>query len=633
MKQILLFLLAMCQSVATMYGFEYTYEGKTVDYTVVSSNTCMTSEGGANSSLTGDVTLPAKPGGYTLVSIGEKSFSNCTGLTSIELPEGVVEIGARAFYNCSGLKSIKISSTVGLIGADAFYGCNALSKTEFDSLNTLCWITFANYYANPLTKSNRLFIDGEEIFELEIPPVTALKDFTFAGCSRLTSIVIPGTVTSVGDRTFNDCSIGLLKAAYPSTLDDSPFGPLSLDRTIRYPGSKKDPDMTVSEDGVIYKSDKSAIYFVPLSQQGEFVVPETVKTIGDKAFSYCTDLGSVIIGDSVETIGELAFSNCRALTSIYIPQMVTSIKTRAFKECSGLKSAIIGNSVTTIFNSAFYNCPALDSLVFGSSVRSIDRDAFGYCGLSEVVLPPSLQTISDGAFEYNTNLEKVIMGANINAIESQAFFRCPISELYITSQKAPRTSVNAFNAYDHQINPKSYFQIGANDTLIADYSASHWSVSDYTDMTVATDVVMNTRRIAARPGETVQLTATLKPDDVTLPMVFWHSTNPKIATVDNNGLVTVHAVTDSDEAVECKIIAETLYADGPIGEVEVFSSLSLSDIDNIIGDKVTDDIDYEAPFEIYNLSGVRMGVRSVDDLPAGIYIVRQGIKSTKIAVK
>ena len=146
-----------------------------------------------------------------------------------------------------------------------------------------------------------------------------------------------------------------------------------------------------------------------------------------------------------------------------------------------------------------------------------------------------------------------------------------------------------------------------------------------------------TQTIQGKAGETFQLTAKAWPENVTLPQIFWRSTNPDIATVDANGLVTLHAniediISRAGNDQTCEIIAETLYSNGPVLKVSVFNESA--DIDEVIADGPVADngIDYEAPYEVYNMQGMFMG-NSVDNLAKGFYIVRQGQVAKKIAVK
>lgn len=218
-------------------NFEYTYEGKTITYTVIDeiAKTCMTKPGMyesyAGNLVEGDVKLPEHPmrgdDEFTLISIGEESFFRNEGITSIDIPSTVTSIKDRAFYRCSNISSIEIPNSVISIGDNAFYTWNTLTyvkipesvryigqsafstkdltKVEFASIESLCKIEFKTDSANPLWGAH-LYIDGEEVTELKIPnTVTSIGKYAFYGCEGLTSIELPESLISIGEEAFGKC--------------------------------------------------------------------------------------------------------------------------------------------------------------------------------------------------------------------------------------------------------------------------------------------------------------------------------------------------------------------------------------------------------------------------------------------
>ena len=135
-----------------------------------------------------------------------------------------------------------------------------------------------------------------------------------------------------------------------------------------------------------------------LSGLTSVTIPNSVTSIGERAFWLCTGLTSVIIPNSVTNISKWAFWGCTNLTSITIPNSVTSIGEWAFF-CSALISVIIPNSVTSIGKEAFSGCSDLTSVTIGNSVMSIGEYAFFNCYcLTSVTIPNSVTSIGDGAF-------------------------------------------------------------------------------------------------------------------------------------------------------------------------------------------------------------------------------------------
>ncbi len=140
-------------------------------------------------------------------------------------------------------------------------------------------------------------------------------------------------------------------------------------------------------DGIRYETTSSTTVSVMGSNPGDVVIPSTVSynsqtynvtSIGLMAFFY-SDLTSITIPNSVTSIGDHAFGYCSGLTSITIPNSVTSIGRGAFQNCSGLTSITIPNGVTSIGNYAFSDCSGLTSITIPNSVTSIGNDAFYYC--------------------------------------------------------------------------------------------------------------------------------------------------------------------------------------------------------------------------------------------------------------
>ena len=323
------------------------------------------------------------------------AFLSCSGLTSVTIPNSVTSIGAEAFRNCSGLTSVTIYDSVTSIGSYAFSGCDNLNYNEYDN----------GYY---LGNSNNPYValisaKNTSISSCIINENTKIiHSSAFENCSRLTSITIPNSVTSIGRYAFSGCS-GLTS--------------ILVDNENQY---------FTSIDGNLYNKNKTKLIQYAIGKtSASFTIPGCVTSIGDYAFNNCSRLTSVTIGNRVTSIGDYAFNNCSRLTSVTIGNGVTSIGERAFYGCSGLTSITIPDSVTSIGSSAFSGCSGLTSITIGNGVTSIGDFAFSsYSKLTSVTIGNGVTSIGERAFYGCSRLTSVTIGNSVTSIGERAFYNC-----------------------------------------------------------------------------------------------------------------------------------------------------------------------------------------------------------------
>ena len=204
--------------------------------------------------------------------IGDQAFSGCSGLTSLNLPDGITEIGEGAFSYCSGLTSLTLPAGITEIGRYAFSGCSGLT-----SLNLPDGIT---------SIGEKAFIDCSGLTSLNLPDGITWIDYgTFWGCSGLTSLNLPDGITSIGEKAFIYCS-GLTSLNLP--------------------------------DGITSIGKEA---FSSCSGLTSLNLPAGITFIGSRAFAGCIGLTSIYVyAEKVQKIGSNAFEECDAKKcTVYVP--------------------------------------------------------------------------------------------------------------------------------------------------------------------------------------------------------------------------------------------------------------------------------------------------------------------------
>ena len=301
--------------------------------------------------------------------ICDEAFSGCRSLKSLVIPDGVTSIGDGAFFFCRFLSGIVIPNSVASIGDSAFEGCSSL---EYISLpkSVICLNGNPFFYWNGKLeclspnfiyeddvlfnkdKSKIISFRNQAVKSYIIPnSVTSIGEWAFEGCSSLTDIVIPDSVTSIGESVFSGCSsleyISLPKSVI--CLNGNPF--------FNWNGKLEclSPNL-IYEDDVLFNKDKSKIISFRNQAVISYIIPDSVTSIGDRAFSGCSFLFGIVIPNSVTSIGDRTFCGCSFLTEVDIPDSVTSIGNGAFYDCNSLRSVVIPDSVTSIGERAFEDC-------------------------------------------------------------------------------------------------------------------------------------------------------------------------------------------------------------------------------------------------------------------------------------
>ena len=501
----------------------------------------------------------------TVTKIWNGAFENCKRLSSAQLSNSLVELGYRAFSNCTSLTSIRIPKSLKkvyvYINGGPFQGCNALQNVELES------------------------------------GMTAIAGGLLYQCPGFTTITIPDTVTEIGENAFTNTN--LTSVVIPdsvTTLDRSAFSNTKLE-SIRVPdtvtgmgdhvfsGCTELKEVTLPN----IRQNIMAGMFEGCTSLEKIVLPETVTAIRESAFKNCTSLKDITWSKAPEIIESNAFRNCSALKEVTIPGTVKSIGDCAFLNCDALTTVTIPDSVTSIGKQVFYDCDALTTVKLGSGLTEIPASTFEHCDVLESLrIPRRVTTIGDNAFKDCVKLTSITIPRSVTKISSNAFSYPKILTIYGVAGTYAETFAkeNSIKFVDQQIkataasldkteltiNKGAAAQLNLsvtpeNFTDIVDWKSTDTNIVTVSNNGVVKAVGVGTATVKVTVGDvsatckvtvlqpvtginlnkssltmdalgTFQMTASVYPDSANDKRITWSSSDPAIASVDENGLVT-----------------------------------------------------------------------------------------------
>ena len=347
-----------------------------------------------------------------ITSIAGNAFSECYNLSSISIPSGVISIDDFSFNDCIGLSSITVDEANPVY--DSRDNCNAIIET---ATNTLILASINTVIPQGVKLSN--WNAYKNCISLTLPDgLKTINYDMFRYCINLESICIPGSVTTIDEHAFMDCtklknvvfkegSDTLSFCAYSYYYIDwflgCPIDSIFIGRNIKY-------DISYNNHG-----NNSLSPFKDNEFLKKVVYGDNVSIVADGMFSGCSNLSFLVLPEKLDYLGRNAFYGCENLSSVSIPEGLSSIEENAFGRCKNISNIEIPGSVEEIESNAFYGCESITSVTIPASVTSIGKGAFYGCiSLSDLKIDDGDQPLSIREESY-----------------SKAFEGCPITNLYL----------------------------------------------------------------------------------------------------------------------------------------------------------------------------------------------------------
>ncbi|MBQ6329048.1 MAG: leucine-rich repeat protein, partial [Kiritimatiellae bacterium] len=403
----------------------------------------------------GDITVPAQigpdgPDGavtYPVRDMAPGLFRNCTKVTSVTLPDGIVRIAPNAFYfdsgstltnvtvgagcldigenafcRCHSLVQVNIPNTVTNIAKDAFTMCRALPRVDIPgSVRVIGDSAFSACSALETATIG----DGVEVLEAD----------AFMNCSSLLAADLPASVRSIGDRAFYGCNQlasatlreGLEKIGFCAFNQCESLASVSIPESVTWVGERA---FQFCPDSIFDKTTVPGVcllsgWAVGVDNPFGAIDLLSVNGVADGLFTDCRDVTSVVLPPGIETLGGSMFSGCRTLESVSLPAVLKSIESYAFQSCQKIQAVNIPSGVTNIGQLAFGYCEKLAAVSLPADLAAMGDNAFDGCtNLTSLTIPASLKRIPMGAFENCTSLTDVTVEEGVEVIGNASFYRC-----------------------------------------------------------------------------------------------------------------------------------------------------------------------------------------------------------------
>lgn len=369
------------------------------------------------------------------LTVGNSAFYYCQGLQEIRFGNRNTILESYAFGHADALTKVVLPETVEArsaeYGGGVFNGCAALREVEAGTKTVGNWI-FSNCTAlkkvvlrEGVQKIGKGAFSGcQSLTDVTLPEgITIFEPYAFSGCSTLETLSLPGTLETIEEYAFSNCK-WMKSLSLPAKV--AVFGRNCLDgcSSLAHLEAAEGNAVFASENNVIYDKEKTRAIVAAQQVKGSLTLPDTLKTIGERAFYYCSSLAHVILPEGLTTIEADAFYGCTSLLEAVVPDSVQGLLESTFKNCEALKYARVGSGVTAL-DYTFTGCTALEEVKLGEHVLDLGSASFSSCvSLQKINIPEGVKELGWFLFCGCEKLEELEIPKSLEKIGFRSLQDC-----------------------------------------------------------------------------------------------------------------------------------------------------------------------------------------------------------------
>lgn len=398
----------------------------------------------------------------SVTKIGGMAFSECSALETVKLPEGITSIGNRAFEYCSSLVNLNIPKGVKTIGTKAFLSCSSwtgevdlpqitvLPQQVFYGCSSLKRLTFATGITSigeealahcgglgAMTFDEGLTSIGQKAFywssitELHLPEsLKSLSDWMCYNCENLQKVTLPNSLTEIAKGAFQSCK-QLTEINIPTAL--------TTIRETAFDGCAMLKELNLSNVTTIEE-----LAFRSCTQLTKVIFAKTLESIPVWAFGSCTSLADVTWPQNLKAISYYAFYEA-PIATLQLPETVTSIGDKAFSNNKAITRFVFPKHVGKVL-STFSGCTNLTEVVLPEDATEIYKEAFRGTGIKQIIIPEGYTTIMGEAFKNCQQLETIVLPSTLTTFKGGYHFQNSpnIKHVLCLSKTAPTANLSDY---------------------------------------------------------------------------------------------------------------------------------------------------------------------------------------------